>query len=111
MAACGYDDGCLRVFNLSTDNKISEITINTKPKENIPINCLRWRPQNQNSSISSVILVGGTNGSLYQFAAKTGKQIFHTVEEDNYILAMDYHPEGLNFVTAGKDNILRIYDE
>jgi WD40 repeat protein len=48
---------------------------------------------------------------LYQFAAKTGKQIFSTVEVDNYILAMDYHPEGKEFITAGKDNILRIYDE
>lgn len=24
---------------------------------------------------------------------------------------MDYHPDGKDFVTAGKDNILRIYDE
>jgi WD40 repeat protein len=60
--------------------------------------------------MSSVILVGSTNGHLYQYAAKTGKQIFHTVEEDNYILAMDYDPEGKHFVTAGKDNIIRIYD-
>lgn len=110
MAACGYTDGYMRVFNLSTDNKICEVSINSKPKEHIPINCLRWRPQNQHSSISSVILVGGTNGSLYQFAAKTGKQLFHTVEEENQILSMDYHPEGLNFATAGKDNLVRIYD-
>lgn len=32
MAACGYDNGSLRVFNLSTDNKISEISINPNPK-------------------------------------------------------------------------------
>ena len=25
MAACGYSDGFVRVFNLGTDNKISEI--------------------------------------------------------------------------------------
>jgi len=24
---------------------------------------------------------------------------------------MDYHPEGVSFATAGKDNIVRIYDE
>ena len=111
MAACGYSDGFLRVFNLSTDNKISDIQINQKPKDNIPINCLRWRPQNQNSSMSSVILVGSTNGNLYQFAAKTGKEIFHTIEEDNFILAMDYSSDGKLFSTAGKDNIVRIYDE
>ncbi len=80
MAACGYSDGILRVFNLSTDNKISEININSKPKENVPINCLRWRPHNQNSGMSSIILVGSTNGNLYQFAAKTGKQVWSTTE-------------------------------
>jgi len=32
MAACGYSDGILRVFNLSTDNKISDIDINSNPK-------------------------------------------------------------------------------
>jgi hypothetical protein len=80
MAACGYSDGILRVFNLSTDNKISEININSKPKENVPINCLRWRPHNQNSAMSSIILVGSTNGNLYQFAAKTGKQVWTTIE-------------------------------
>ena len=80
MAACGYSDGILRVFNLSTENKISEIDINSKPKENVPINCLRWRPQNQTSTMSSIILVGSTNGNLYQFAAKTGKKVWETVE-------------------------------
>lgn len=32
MAACGYSDGFLRVYNLSTDNKISDVSINSKPK-------------------------------------------------------------------------------
>lgn len=44
MAACGYTDGCVRVFNLGTDNKICEI--NTSPKETGPVNALRWRPTN-----------------------------------------------------------------
>jgi WD40 repeat protein len=64
-----------------------------------------------NSNTAAVILVGNTNGNLYQYAAKTGKEIFHTVEEGNYIMAMDYAPSGRTFCTAGKDNIIRIYDE
>jgi len=24
---------------------------------------------------------------------------------------MDYHPDGKDFATAGKDNVIRIYDE
>jgi hypothetical protein len=42
MAACGYSDGYVRVFNLGTDNKIAEI--NTGVREHGPVNALRWRP-------------------------------------------------------------------
>lgn len=77
MAACGYSDGCVRVFNLGTDNKIAEIQAGGK--EPGPINALRWRPINENNSnTAAVILVANTNGHLYQFAAKTGKEIYHT---------------------------------
>jgi len=44
MAACGYSDGYVRVFNLGTDNKIAEI--NAGAKEPGPVNTLRWRPIN-----------------------------------------------------------------
>jgi len=26
-------------------------------------------------------------------------------------MAVDYHPAGINFCTAGKDNVIKIYDE
>jgi WD40 repeat protein len=72
MAACGYTDGYVRVFNLGTDNKISEI--NTAGKETGPVNSIRWRPINEHSnSMSPILLVGNTNGHLYQYVAKTGK--------------------------------------
>jgi len=44
MAACGYSDGFVRVFNLGTDNKIAEI--NAGVKEQGPVNALRFRPIN-----------------------------------------------------------------
>jgi WD40 repeat protein len=109
MAACGYSDGYVRVFNLGTDNKIAEINAGTK--EPGPVNTLRWRPINElNSSTTAVLLVANTNGHIYQYAAKTGKEIFHTFEEGNYIMAMDYDPAGRSFCTGGKDNLIRIYD-
>jgi len=42
MAACGYSDGRVRVFNLGTDNKIADIE--TGGKDPGPVNALRWRP-------------------------------------------------------------------
>lgn len=110
MAACGYSDGFVRVFNLGTDNKIAEI--NTGNKQSGPVNALRWRPFNEmNSGSAAVLLVANTNGYLYQYAAKTGKEIFQTYQEGNYIMALDYSPNGLSFCSAGKDNVIRIYDE
>lgn len=109
MAACGYSDGFVRVFNLGTDNKIAQI--NTGGKDSAPVNALCWRPFNEtNSTSAAVIMVANTNGNLYQYGAKTGKMIFHSAEEGNYIMALDYEPSGRTFCTAGKDNILRIYD-
>ena len=110
MAACGYSDGFVRVFNLGTDNKISEINAGTI--EQGPVNALRWRPINEyNSSSTAVLLIANSNGHLYQFTAKTGKEIWHTYEEGNFIMALDYNPSGTTFATAGKDNKVRIYDE
>lgn len=43
--------------------------------------------------------------------ARTGKELWHGVEENNFILSMDYAHNGKTFATAGKDNYIRIYDE
>lgn len=55
--------------------------------------------------------MANTNGNLFQYLARTGKEIYHGVEEGNIILAMDYATDGKSFATGGKDNIIRIYDE
>ena len=112
LLAGGYSDGNIRIFNMNTDNKISQIDTNPSKTEVTPVNCLRWRPATEDmGSISSVILAANTNGNLFQYVAKTGKQLYHSAEEGNFILAMDYAPNGKSFCTGGKDNILRIYDE
>ena len=59
---------------MNTDNKICQIDTNPSKKEITPVNCLRWRPANEDmGSISSVILAANTNGNLFQYVAKTGK--------------------------------------
>lgn len=61
--------------------------------------------------MGTVVLAANTNGHLFQFLAKTGKQIWHGVEPDNQIFALDYAPDGRYFATAGLDSTIRIYDE
>jgi WD40 repeat protein len=79
LLAGGYSDGQVRIFNLNTDNKISQIDTNPSKKEITPVNALRWRPTNEDlSSINSVLLVANTNGRIFQYIAKTGKELWHT---------------------------------
>jgi WD40 repeat protein len=74
IVALGYSDGCVRVYNLNTDHKISEMETNAGKKEVTPVNCIRWRPSSESgASLNSVLLAGNTNGTLVQYVAKTGK--------------------------------------
>jgi WD40 repeat protein len=56
------------------------------------------------------LLVANSNGHIYQYIGKNGKEIFHTSENDNYILTVDYKNDGSTFATGGKDNIIRLYN-
>ena len=60
--------------------------------------------------MGAVVLAANTNGHLFQFLAKTGKQLWHAAETDNQIFALDYAHDGRYFATAGRDNLIRIYD-
>ena len=115
LVATGTSDGYVRVHNLLKNTKIAEVNTNIKDKEsnsNTPVNALRWRPNSEKlSSVGTVILAANTNGHLFQFLAKTGKQIWHGVQPDNQIFALDYAKDGSYFATAGLDNVIRIYDE
>ena len=115
LVACGTSDGYVRIYNLLKNNKISEVNTNIKDKEshsNTPVNALRWRPSSEKlESVGAVVLAANTNGHMFQFLAKTGKQLWHGVEYDNQIFALDYAHDGRYFATAGRDNVVRIYDE
>ena len=45
MAACGYNNGRVKIYNLNTNTKIAEVNTN-KGAHETPVNCLRWRPIN-----------------------------------------------------------------
>ena len=115
LVACGCSDGYVRIYNLIKSSKIAEFNTNVKDREsnsNTPVNAIRWRPASEKlESMGAVVLAANTNGHLFQFLAKTGKQIWHGVESDNQIFALDYASDGRFFASAGRDSVIRIYDE
>jgi len=77
-----------------------------------PVNAMRWRPNSEKGEfIGAVLLTANTNGKLFQINAKNGKQLWSHSEPDNQIFAIDYCHDGSLFATAGRDNVIRIYDE
>ena len=115
LVASGGNDGVVRIYNTVRSTKLSQVNTNIKDKEtnqDTPVNTLRWRPYSEKiQSVGAVVLAANTNGHLFQFNAKTGKQLWNSSEPDNQIFAIDYSLDGAYFATAGKDNIVRIYDE
>jgi WD40 repeat protein len=52
-----------------------------------------------------------TDGKVRHWHATSGKKLSEITEEDNQVLACDFHSDGSRFVTAGSDYTLRVYDE
>jgi COMPASS component SWD3 len=115
LVACGGGDGNVRIYNLLKNSKIADVNTNVKDKESpssTPVNALKWRPNSEKmESVGAVVLAANTNGHLFQFVAKTGKQLWHSVEPGNQIFTLDYSHDGRYFASAGLENTIRIYDE
>ena len=58
-----------------------------------------------------MFLSGNADGSLIYWHAESGKQLHRMVEQNNQILCMDFKKDGCQFVTAGKDFNIRVYDD
>jgi WD40 repeat protein len=54
--------------------------------------------------------VQDTNGQIHHWHATSEMHLGMTKEEGNEIYAVDFHPIGVKFATAGLDSKVRIYD-
>ncbi len=59
----------------------------------------------------NVLVTAGADGSIVHWHVTTGKELSRFKEENNQIFAIDYNKDGTQFVTAGKDAAIRVYDE
>ncbi|GAB5370261.1 hypothetical protein AAMO2058_001477300 [Amorphochlora amoebiformis] len=94
--AAGCGDGSVRIFN--PEGKLSFL-LNSGSSESLPTTAVRFRPQ------------GNANGSIEHWHMTSRKRIFEIKEKDNQIYALDYSADGDRFASAGKDSIVRVYEE
>jgi WD40 repeat protein len=71
----------------------------------------RWRPLNAPGVTKNVIIATNADGGLYHWHTTSGKRLNRIHDEYNQLLTCDYKPDGLEFLTGGSDNYVRLYDE
>lgn len=108
--AAGCGDGAVRVYNSNSGRLAYELSNNSSSSELLPTTAIRWRPPGA-SKTKNVLLAANADGSVSHWHITSGKCL-HTVRDpDNQIYCIDYSADGTQFATAGKDYVVRLYDE
>lgn len=107
--AAGCADGAIRVFNVANGS----VAYNIEGGSNValPTTCIRFRPITSASQTKNIFLTANAAGAVQHWHMTSGKCLHTFSDEENQVYALDYNEEGSQFVTAGKDTKIRIYDE
>eukprot|EP00002_Diphylleia_rotans_P009664 TRINITY_DN20033_c0_g1_i1.p1 TRINITY_DN20033_c0_g1~~TRINITY_DN20033_c0_g1_i1.p1 ORF type:complete len:351 (-),score=49.81 TRINITY_DN20033_c0_g1_i1:270-1322(-) len=106
----GCSDGTVKVFNTVTGKLLAVMYVNTQSGI-LPVPCLKFRPNGNTERTNNVVVAGYAEGCLRYWHITTAKCLDTVKEEGNQIFCLDYRVDGEKFATAGKDGIIRIYDE
>jgi len=127
--AASYANGSIKVFDSKSGKEEFNLRChgsNEDKKENIgdqdtglfrgleyPTTQLRWRPHSAQSKTKNVLISvnAATDGLIQHWHVKSGKCLHSIKEMGNSIFCIDYTADGSTFVTAGRDRMLRVYDE
>ncbi len=111
--ATGYGDGNVRIYNLETAKLAFTLHGSQFEMDNdMPITCMRWRPQSKQLKTMNVLVTAQADGSLKHWHATSGKCLHARCDEpENHLYAIDFSPDGGLLATAGRDTYVRIYDE
>mmetsp|Transcript_1059 Transcript_1059/g.1821 ORF Transcript_1059/g.1821 Transcript_1059/m.1821 type:complete len:454 (-) Transcript_1059:17-1378(-) len=106
--AAGCGDGSVRVFN--AEGKMSYM-LNAGPLDSLPCTAIRFRPTTTTSRSKNMLICGNANGTIEHWHMTSRKRIFKIEEKENQIYALDYSADGELFASAGKDTVVRVYEE
>jgi WD40 repeat protein len=115
--AASFANGAIHIYNAETGKQ--DFVLNSNPDEKdsfsgpLPTTQLRWRPHSTQSKTKSVLISVNAefDGQILHWHIKSGKCLHAITERGNQIFCIDYFNDGSQFATAGRDRIVRIYDE
>jgi hypothetical protein len=99
--ACGYSNGHVNIFNLTEKKNPIKFRVS-----DYPVTSIKWNEKKKN-----IIIVGCADGTLSHWHVNSGKKLHSITEEKNAINAVDYSFDYKNFITAGNDITVRLYDD
>ena len=71
-----------------------------------------WRPTNATMKTANVLVTAQADGSLKHWHATSGKCLHKTCDDpENHLYTIDFTHDGTLLACAGRDRIVRIYDE
>mmetsp|Transcript_9074 Transcript_9074/g.9125 ORF Transcript_9074/g.9125 Transcript_9074/m.9125 type:complete len:358 (-) Transcript_9074:178-1251(-) len=107
--ATGCGDGAIRIFNVVT----GKLSYNIQGGSNtaLPTTAIRFRPVTATTRTKNVFLASNAAGTVQHWHMTSSKCLHSMEDNDNQVYALDYNNDGTKFVTAGKDAVLRYYDE
>lgn len=111
--ALGYGDGAVRIYNLETGKQSFTLAgASFESDHEMPITCVRWRPQSKQLKTMNVLVSAQADGSLKHWHATSGKCLHARNDNpENHLYAIDFSPDGTYLATAGRDCHVRLYDE
>lgn len=113
--AYGSADGCVRVLSVSDAFDIETSTAETSTFRasagGMPVINMRFNP-GMLERASETLLVATADSGLQQWNVKTGAKVWQgAVREDDEVNTVEYQMAGTTFAAAGKDRVVRVYDE
>jgi len=116
--AASFANGAIHVYNADTGKQ--EFLLNADKTEAtnavggaMPTTQLRWRPHSTQSKTKSVLISVNAelDGQILHWHIKSGKCLHTITERGNQLFCLDYFNDGSQFATAGRDRLVRVYDE
>jgi len=107
LIATGSADGWVKIIN-NAGRCVYKFKATEK---DMPTTAVSWRPRSEKLGSLQVLVTVNVFGVVRHWHVPSQKEIYRLKEDDNEIYVLNYRNDGRQFVTGGKDAVVRVYDE
>lgn len=106
VLAAGYGDGTARLYNPASGRRLHKLQHSSQH----PIPSLSFRNATSVGAVPLLLSVSSV-GQVCHWHVSRGSMLHTFTEDNNELYTCTFSPDGTSFLTAGKDMVIRCYDE